>query len=143
MLKKTLLVGLLMGVISSAYAKDYTVFQCNTVNKKIVQVKMVGQNIEYRFGRSLQTPEIKLSIPKAKASTEQWDGRGPERYAVIIPNGAFQYRVYSVVNTDVGKLDTGIEVSKHDHRITAIYCDSQMKSYINEIENIDLPKADY
>lgn len=99
-----------------------TVFACTTTKGKVVAVCDAGNTLQYRFGSPEETPEMTLSVPRAKASTLQWNGReSPMTYSVQIPNGNTVYEVF--VSTDrVGdshKSTSGINVTiAGKHRAT-------------------------
>lgn len=64
------------------------IFSCTTTKGKTVEVCDAGSTIKYSFGKKGAPPEMALAIPRAAASTRQWDGMGRYMsYSVQIPNG--------------------------------------------------------
>ncbi|CAI3932668.1 hypothetical protein [Commensalibacter papalotli (ex Botero et al. 2024)] len=131
--------------ISPALAKNTTIFECTTTNRKIVTVTMDHNKIYYKFGKQQSTPELSFSIPKSKASTYQWMGAGRSiYYTVNVPNGHITYTLYSSMDrlTKDHKTESGIIVQKANKEIARILCDENNKFYTNNIEGIDLPSEE-
>lgn len=65
-MKKSLMIGLIgLSVMGSAHAS--TIFSCKVASGKTVQVSHANGQLHYRFGKSIQSPEISLSTPVSKA----------------------------------------------------------------------------
>jgi len=72
-----------------------TVFSCQTAKGKVIEVCDAGKTISYSFGLPTAKPEIVVTVPRAQASTSQWEGVGRYMsYSVNIPNGNGVYSVY-------------------------------------------------
>lgn len=138
------LVMVFLGTVQSAAAAcgsgSSTVFYCITAKGKQIQVCDGGKTIDYSFGRPGVTPELAISVPRAKASTSQWQGIGRYMsYSVDIPNGATVYQVFW--GTDRLSDDHGIEAGVHvvvkGKQIATVTCVDQ-DSFVQNMEGIDL-----
>ena len=116
-----------------------TLFFCNTVKGKQIEVCDAGDTINYSFGKAKQTPEIAIKVPRDKASTYQWAGVGrSESYAVDIPNGKTTYNVFWGVDkmTDEHAIEAGVNVLIDNELITTVKCAE--KDLVSNIEGVDL-----
>lgn len=117
-----------------------TLFFCNTQKgNKQLEVCDAGKTISYSFGKKGQKPELAIAVPRAKASTWQWQGIGRwMSYSVNIPNGAYNYNVFWGVDrlTEEHKVEAGVNVEKNGKLLTTLYC--QEKGLINNLEGVDL-----
>lgn len=132
----------------AACPKDNTIFACTTTNGKFVEVCDAGKVIQYTFGRSGETPELALSVPRDQASTFQWPGVGRYiNYSVKIPNDNTTYQVFtSAERLFEGDEDTdasytaGINVEVDGRHVATVDC--KMDTVIDNMEGIDL-KSDF
>ncbi|MDO9212336.1 MAG: hypothetical protein Q8Q54_14260 [Methylococcales bacterium] len=116
-----------------------TLFFCNTVKGKQIEVCDAGDTINYAFGKARQTPEIAIKVPRDKASTYQWAGVGrSESYAVDIPNGKTTYNVFWGVDrmTDEHAIEAGVNVLINNKLVTTVKCAE--KDLVSNIEGVDL-----
>jgi len=116
-----------------------TLFFCNTVKGKQIEVCDAGDTIHYSFGKSGQKPEIAIKVPRDKASTYQWAGVGrSESYAVDIPNGKATYNVFWGVDrlTEEHAIEAGVNVLINNKLVTTVNCVE--KGIINNIEGVNL-----
>ena len=73
-----------------------------------------GETLQYRFGSPEETTELTLSVPQAKTSTRQWNGRESNMtYSVQFPNGNTVYEVFDSTDQMGGshQSTSGIHVS--------------------------------
>ncbi|MGD8109971.1 hypothetical protein [Vibrio sp. TRT 17S01] len=117
-----------------------TIFYCETMNGKQVEVQIVGDLVQYRFGDKLYKPEMELVIPREETYTFQWLGAGvSEYYDVTIPNNSIFYKVFiSRERTPKGKFESGIGVWSKDTLITKIYC--RKDSLYEALYDVRLPR---
>jgi len=121
-----------------------TLFFCKTktANKQI-ELCDAGKTISYSFGKKGQKPELAIAVPRAQASTFQWQGIGRYMsYAVNIPNGDFNYNVFWGVDrlTDEHAIEAGVNVEKKGELLTTVYC--QENGLVNNLEGVKLKAAD-
>lgn len=83
-----------------AYAQ--TIFSCTTSSGKKVQVTEQGNSVNYRFGKTLNRPEISINVPishlKYNASYHRTIGAYVN--ALGIPSGSYTYVVYDGMGED-------------------------------------------
>ncbi|EGR1037910.1 hypothetical protein CGT94_18510 [Vibrio metoecus] len=127
-------------LLMSLHVNAQTIFYCETQNNKKVEVQIVGDLLQYRFGEKLYKPEIEVLVARRKTSTFQWLGVGmDEYYDVTIPNRDVFYKVFtSRERKPEGKLEAGISVWSKDKLIAEIYCNND--SLYEVLFDIELPK---
>ncbi|WP_084978289.1 hypothetical protein [Plesiomonas shigelloides] len=127
-------------IFMSFHINAQTIFYCETQNNKKVEVQIVADLVQYRFGTKLYKPEIELLVASKDASTFQWLGVGMnEYYDVTIPSGDVFYKVFtSQERRPEGKSEAGISVWSKDKLIAKIYCTND--SLYEMLIDIDLPK---
>lgn len=104
-----------------------------------MEVCDAGAKISYRFGRLGQSPEMALSVPRAQATTWQWQGVGRYlSYRVTIPNGTTAYSVFFSADrlSDNHDIDAGINVEVNGELVATIPC--RADSLEQQLEGIDL-----
>ncbi|TXH51584.1 MAG: hypothetical protein E6Q87_01330 [Cellvibrionales bacterium] len=117
------------------------IFSCTTTKGKTVEVCDAGSTIKYSFGKKGAPPEMVLAIPRAAASTHQWDGMGRYMsYNVQIPNGNTVYEVFSSVDKIEQEITSGINVEIAGKHAATLTC--KPGTGIDNIEGVELPPAD-
>lgn len=132
-------VALLTPSVYASCEGSKTLFFCNTVKGKQIEVCDAGDTINYSFGKARQTPEIAIKVPRDKASTYQWAGVGRSMsYAVDIPNGKTTYNVFWGVDrmTDEHAIEAGVNVLINNALVTTVKCAE--KDLVSNIEGVDL-----
>lgn len=119
-------------------AAKNTIFQCQTVNQKVLQLCDDGQYIQYIFGRPPHKIELKFTVPRTYAKTWQWQGYGrAENYSVSLIHAKTRYRIFSSFD----KIDqihrSGVEVEQANRLVATVYC-NQHKPIINRLMGINL-----
>ncbi|MFZ1387483.1 MAG: hypothetical protein WBP46_12925 [Thiolinea sp.] len=121
-----------------------TLFFCDTQKgNKQIEVCDAGKTISYSFGKKGQRPELALAVPRAEASTYQWQGIGRwMSYSVNIPNAEHVYTVFWGVDRLEEKhpIEAGVNVEKNGKLLTTVYC--KEKGLINNLEGVDLKAAE-
>ncbi|TIC82044.1 hypothetical protein [Crenobacter intestini] len=123
---------------------EETVFACRTVQGKRIEVCDAGRTLSYAFGRPGQRPEIVLRVPRAAASTWQWQGVGRYlSYAVNLPNGNTEYSVFWGMDrlSDGHEVEAGVHVSIDGRPAATVRC-APGAAIEQNIEGIDLRAAD-
>jgi hypothetical protein len=118
------------------------IFSCTTTKHKRVEVCDSGSKITYSFGKLGSKPELALSIPRASASSHQWDGMGPMSYSVNIPNGNTVYSVFWTAQRDpdaAQPISAGVDVQIDGASAATVECVPDTAQ--QNIEEIDLPPA--
>lgn len=122
-MKKITLSALLLAsnIAFAAPINDNTEFYCQTTKGKQVSVEFDGTSFLYRFGKSLENPEIVLvsKSQDAQVSRELYAYSGEDRIAFT--NGAYKYTVLSGDSTKGGAYG-GVEVTKGQKEIAHIIC---------------------
>ncbi len=116
-----------------------TVFHCTTTKGKVLQLCDAGKTMVYSFGLPQRTPDIVLRVPRARASTWQWNGTGPSMsYSVNIPNGNTTYSVFWSVDrmTDEHPISAGVHVTINGKHAATVSCVGEVQQ---ALEGIDLP----
>lgn len=91
-MKKSLILALIgLSVVSTAQA--YTIFSCKVASGKVVQVNHVNGQLNYHFGKNIQSPEISLTTPVSRAVGDNRNGSGYSVTGIGIKNGAYTYVV--------------------------------------------------
>lgn len=125
-------------VFAACPSQSRTIFNCTTINNKVIQVCDAGKTISYSFGKTNTSPELAITIPRNKASTYQWQGIGRyENYAINIPNGKTIYRVNESLDKMSQQYIASVEVTNNDQLIATVKCATN-KRVISEIQGIKL-----
>ena len=119
-----------------------TLFFCATTSGKQIELCDVGKSISYSFGKTGK-PEIALSVPRAQASTSQWNGMGRSiSYSVDVPNGNAVYSVYFSADrlSEEHPVDAGVAVTIKGKHAATVKCSQKSidKGLINNMEGVDL-----
>lgn len=115
------------------------VFSCTTPKAKLIEVCDLGKTISYSFGPAGK-PEISLQVPRARATTRQWDGVGRSiSYSVDVPNGKTVYSVFWAVDRmeEAHDIFAGVEVVANGKSLATVSCNPQ-QDIVQKIEGIDL-----
>jgi hypothetical protein len=116
-----------------------TLFFCNTVKGKQIEVCDAGDTINYSFGKKQKT-EMSIKVPRDKASTYQWDGMSSSiSYAIDIPNGDTTYTVFFNADriSDEHAIQAGVNVLVNKNLVTTVNCTDDNK-LINNLEGVNL-----
>lgn len=133
-------VSLFAASVTYAACAGKMIFSCTTTKGKTVEVCDAGSTIKYTFGKKGAPPEMALAIPRAAASTRQWDGMGRDMsYSVQIPNGNTVYEVFSSVDKMTEEGESGINVEIAGKHAATLTCKAE--TVINNIEGISLNPA--
>jgi len=119
-----------------------TLFFCTTTSGKQIELCDAGKNISYSFGKAGK-PEIALSVPRAQASTSQWNGMGRYiSYSVDVPNGDSVYSVYFSADklSDEHPIDAGVAVTIKGKHAATVKCSQKSinKGLVNNLEGVEL-----
>ncbi len=135
-----LFVSLFAASVTHAACTNKTIFACTTSKGKFVEVCDADKTIQYAFGKKGAKPELALTIPRAAASTRQWDGMGRYMsYSVQIPNGNTVYEVFSSVDKMTEEGESGINVEIAGKHAATLTC--KPETVIDNIESVALPPA--
>jgi len=121
-------------------AGQKTVFYCDTVNDKVIQLCDAGATIDYTFGGVGRLPELALRIPREQATTWQWPGIGRWiTYAVDVPNGDTRYSVFWGVDRldEAHPVAAGVDVEIRNEHVATVRCRDDA-ALIQQMEGIDL-----
>ena len=120
-----------------------TVFSCQTAKGKVIEVCDAGKTISYSFGLPTSKPEIVVTVPRAQASTSQWEGVGRYMsYSVNIPNGNGVYSVYWAADrmSDKHGIEAGVNVEINKKQVATVKCIGD--NIVQNIEGIQLKRAE-
>jgi hypothetical protein len=118
---------------------NMTVFQCTTTKAKVIEVCDLGKSIGYSFGLAGK-PELALQVPRAQASTRQWEGVGRTiSYSVDVPNGKTVYSVFWAADrmAEDSGISGGVEVIIQGKTAATVSCDPK-KPIVQNMEGIAL-----
>ncbi|CAN1550071.1 hypothetical protein MCEMIEM28_02178 [Burkholderiaceae bacterium] len=118
---------------------DRVVFSCVTQKAKLIEVCDLDQQISYSFG-PVGKPELVLRVPRAQASTRQWEGIGRYMsYSVDIPNGKTTYSVFWAADRmdENADISAGVEVIINGKSAATVSCNPK-KDIVQNIEGIKL-----
>lgn len=120
---------------------DKLLFECLAQQSgKQILLCDAGKTIDYSFGKPNAKPELALSVPRGSASTYQWQGIGRYMsYAVNVPNGEFNYRVFWGVDrlNEAHPEEAGVQVEKDDGLLATVTCN--LKTLEQNLEGVELP----
>ncbi|KES13163.1 hypothetical protein SASC598P14_007090 [Snodgrassella alvi SCGC AB-598-P14] len=142
MIKKIIVAVLVSTISVSGFAANHLIFSCTNNQGKKVEVKEIGKNIQYSFGRP-GNPELVFKNSKTQVA-KQTKENPPLNYHeqwIVLKNGEYIYmpRTY-IGNPDKnGKIATeaGVSVKRNDKEISSIICDKRKKDlYINFDEDL-------
>ena len=118
---------------------DRVVFSCVTKKAKLSEVCDLDQQLSYSFGPAGK-PELALRVPRAQASTRQWEGMGRTiSYSVDIPNGKTTYSVFWAADRmdENADISAGVEVIINGKSAATVSCNPK-KDIVQNIEGIKL-----
>jgi hypothetical protein len=121
---RILLLTLLAAFPAHAACQGETALSCQ-IGKKVLDVCLSGSDVTYAFGPNGK-PELKLSVPTAKADYRPWNGIG--RYmgdAMAFENDGITYEVWYSVDRleDEHRLDAGINIVENGELVAQLTCD--------------------
>ena len=117
-----------------------TLFHCLTAKGKRIQLCDEGKTLEYSFGHPEKQPEMVVRVPRAKASTTQWQGVG--RYkseSVEIPNGKTTYSVFWGADrvSEDHPAEAGVNVLVNGEHKATVNCGDPDQA-ISNLEGVEL-----
>ena len=121
-----------------AVSAPSVLFSCRTAGDKLIALYDKGATIQYVFGPDEQ-PELVLDVPRADASTYQWQGIGRyENYSVSIPNQDTVYQVsWARDRLDIDQpAEAGVSVEINGDYVTTVDCAADI---IHNMIGVDLP----
>lgn len=146
-LKLILTVVIAAAIAPTAWAKcdagSQTLFSCTTTNGKQIEVCDAKKTIDYSYGRTGSKPELSLRVPRADASTYQWQGVGRYMsYSVKLPNGKTEYSVYWGFDrlTEEHAEEAGVNVTVNGKQVATVKCGAG--KIIQKLEGVNLKPAD-
>jgi hypothetical protein len=125
-------------------AEGKTIFACNTVNEKYIEVCDLGRSITYTFGKPRVKPEISLNVPRNMVTNTPWNGLGSGMVSTVkIPNGNTIYEVFFNVSKQLkddeeSRPNMGVVIYVNNKYKSTVNCKENSKSYF--LEDLDLPK---
>lgn len=132
MIKKIIAAVLVSTLSVSGFAANRVVFSCTNKQGKKVEVREIGQNIQYSFGRPGH-PELVFRNSKTQAA-EQANKYLPNYYYeewLVLKNGEYLYIPGTFTNGKITN-EGGVWVQRDDKTISSIICDKKKKDlYIN------------
>ena len=130
---RKIIVAVLVSALSvSGFAANRVIFSCTNKQGKKVEVKEIGENIQYSFGRP-GNPELVFKNSNTQFSKhlheylpnyyyEQW---------LVLKNGEYIYIPGTFTNGKITN-EGGVWVQQNDKTISSIICDKKKKDlYIN------------
>ena len=139
-LVSTVVWACLTGAAMAACPSDgRVVFSCVTKKAKLIEVCDLDQQLSYSFGPAGK-PELVLRVPRAQASTRQWEGIGRSiSYSVDIPNGKTTYSVFWAADRmdENADISAGVEVIINGKSAATVSCNPK-KDIVQNIEGIKL-----
>ncbi|WP_370578032.1 hypothetical protein ABX014_19510 [Snodgrassella alvi] len=142
MIKKIIVAVLVSTISVSGFAANHLIFSCTNNQGKKVEVREIGQNIQYSFGRQ-ETPELVFKNSKTQVA-KQTKENPPLNYHeqwIVLKNGEYTYmpRTY-IGNPDKNSkiaTEAGVLVNRNDKEISSIICDKRKKDlYVNFDEDL-------
>lgn len=116
-------------------------FYCDASKGRIIQLCEAASSIEYTFGNP-KKPDIVLTVPKDKTTTNQWSGMGPMSYDVSVPNGDTIYTVFWSFDRDPDHDPVGgVDVEAGQKSLGQVKCLAN-KPIRSNLDEADLPHAD-
>lgn len=124
-----------------AAAASQTLFSCDTPKGKHVELTLVGDSVQYSFGKIGGAPELSLSAHTSEVKYLPWDGFGSsETYTVEIANGNTVYGVYKSIPKGADEIEAGVNVEVNGQYMTTVACKS---STVNDmLEDAPLPHSE-
>ncbi|MET0327831.1 MAG: hypothetical protein ABW163_03570 [Luteimonas sp.] len=116
------------------------VFFCRTKAGKTIELHDDGPTMRYVYADSQGEPEMDLVIPRAQATTVQWDGTTSSMaYSVQMPNGTTSYSIFWVGDRDPdaeAPVTGGVSVEVDGRHVADVQC--VPGSIEGDLEDIDL-----
>lgn len=126
-------------------ASSLRVFYCRTNSNKTVELFDEGSTIRYVYTAANGKPEMVLAVPRARATTWQWEGVGRSMtYRVNVPNGDTVYSVFWSAERDpdaAEPVSAGVDVQIRGAHAATVNCRPDTAD--SQLEGIDLaPEGD-
>lgn len=137
MIKKIIVAVLVSTISVSGFAANHLIFSCTNNQGKKVEVREIGQNIQYSFGRP-GNPELVFKNSKTQVAKQTKENPPLNYHAewIVLKNGEYTYipRTYTGNPDKNGEFATeaGVWVNRNDKEISSIICDKRKKDlYVN------------
>lgn len=137
MIKKIIVAVLVSTISVSGFAANHLIFSCTNKQGKKVEVREIGQNIQYSFGRP-GNPELVFKNSKTQVAKQTKENPPLNYHAewIVLKNGEYTYipRTYTGNPDKNGEFATeaGVWVNRNDKEISSIICDKRKKDlYVN------------
>ena len=139
MIKKIIVAVLVSTISVSGFAANHLIFSCTNNQGKKVEVKEIGQNIQYSFGRS-ENPELvfKNSKTQARQLTKDYGAIGQGARFIVLQNGSFSYIPYARIVNKYEKgehSEYGVWVEKNGSPVSEIKCNIRKQFPIINIDD--------
>ena len=136
---KVLLMGACMLIAAPALACDpggKTVVNCKTKSGKTLEVCQLGASLQYKFGRSIVSPEMEIKVLNEEMRYVLSFGSGMENAYLIFPKAKMSYIVnLEKVFDDLKTRSTEeafrayVEVRQADKLVATVQCDEARPIY--------------
>ena len=128
---RKIIVAVLVSALSvSGFAANRVIFSCTNKQGKKVEVKEIGENIQYSFGRP-GNPELVFKNSKIQVA-KQLQEYLPNYYYeqwLVLKNGEYIYIPGTFTNGKITN-EGGVWVQQDDKTISSIICDNKEKRFI-------------
>ena len=142
MIKKIIAAVLVSTLSVSVFAANHLIFSCTNNQGKKVEVKEIGQNIQYSFGRP-GNPELVFKNSKTQALqlTKDYGAIGQGARFIVLQNGSFSYIPYARLVNKYEKYEKGehseygVRVKKNGSPVSEIKCNIRKQFPIINIDD--------
>ncbi|MDO5770401.1 MAG: hypothetical protein Q4P13_12935 [Psychrobacter sp.] len=144
-MRRALIATLMVFMAAPVYAnsdKCEAIFTCKLKSKAVEVCDTHNGNLIYRYGKSLDKPEMKVILPYEKASMSHWNGVGRYQNTILnIPNKNTTYSIFNSFDSISQHTQSGVWVEVNGEQVSELICDSD--SVHHKLNDIDyLPAAD-
>ena len=109
---------------------EKTIFACTLKNNKKVEVCDLGEKIQYKYGRLLAKPELKILKARGTFLSHPWNGYSSENYGISISASGVTYETFFSVSKINNQPYAGLIIKSKTEKV--FIC--KEKSLINNME---------
>ena len=141
MINKIITAVLISTLSVSGFAANHVIFSCLTNDGKEIEVKRVGQYIQYSYGFSGK-PELVFENLKKEVvkQTQEIPLYGPHLQWIVLKNGEYMFMPSIYIghynNNDETDITADVSIYRGIQNVSNIFCDKKKKDFYVNFDEI-------
>ena len=141
MINKIITAVLISTLSISGFAANHVIFSCLTNDGKEIEVKRVGQYIQYSYGFSGK-PELVFENLKKEVvkQTQEIPLYGPHLQWIVLKNGEYMFMPSIYIghynNNDETDITADVSIYRGIQNVSNIFCDKKKKDFYVNFDEI-------